>query len=257
MTDAYDLRSNIKGKAGSQGTLFQVKDKSLLNPEQRWPQGYTPDRLNTVREATRDIRVSPVFASGRSLGELRSGHSHERFDRMIARSTVPTEDLQGLREVDSRAQADHHATYYPREQRIGIRPEIPDHEANLIHELGHHVDNMRARSAETMEGTTRNRIAAVATAHAERDWAARGRPGSPNSTALSNAVASVRYGMGEGYADNYYVEHYRSPGRNGQSPAQGRYEDLQGEHLDTGYPGYRDVRPAPHMGPQFHQGELF
>lgn len=249
MTDAYDLRSNIKGKPGSQGTLFKVKDKGLLNPDQRWPQGYTPERLNAVRDATRDIRISPALGDGHSVGELQSDHSRERFNRTVARSTIPTSDLQGIREVDSRAEATHAATYYPAARRIGIRPELPDHDKNLIHEIGHHVDFSHARQAETLADSTRGRIPDIARAHVERT---RGID-NPNSTQLANAVRDVTYGAREGYADNYYTDHYREPGRKGGRVSTGRYEaNFPGPgEIERRYPGYRDVRPASHMGPQF------
>jgi hypothetical protein len=173
---------------------------------------------------------------------------------MVARSTVPAEDLHGLREVDSRADAHHNATYFPAERRIGIRPELADHDKNLIHEIGHHVDFQRAKQADTLEGTTRNRLPEIARAHVART---RGIE-EPNSSQIANAARDVSYGAREGYADNYYVKHYRGPGRKGERATQGRYEEIQ-DNVGEDYPGYRDVRPAApeHMGPQFHQESLF
>jgi hypothetical protein len=201
MTDAYDLRSNLKGKPGSQGTLFQVHDKGLLNPQQRWPQGYTPERLNTVRDATRDISFRTHAGDPQAPHRQWEHLDREHFAKTVARTTVPAEDLQGL------------------------------------------------RGPPLAPGIAKN--------HAQQYWTDKGNEGRPNTTVRRNVEAHVNLGVGEAVADNYYVKHYRGPGRKAARPTQGRYEDIQGPEGINNYPGYRDVRPGPHMGPQFSDDRLF
>lgn len=270
MSDAYDLRSNIKDKPGSQGTLFQVKDKGLLNPEQRWPHGYTPERLNAVRDAVKDTRFE-TYAGANAADTDRSGKQtavtpqrlwepldRDHFAKTVAKTTVPADDLKGITEVNHKITMPHAlAEYRPASRSIGWSGAKASADRDLVHEIGHHVDNMRSRDAETMEGTTRNLTAGIAPKHVQEYWEGKGRTGEPNETVRASVTRSVSRGIAEGYADNYYTEHYRGPGRKHERASQGRYEDIQTEEsLNDGFPGYRDVRPAQHMGPQFSQEAL-
>jgi hypothetical protein len=260
MTDAYDLRSNLKGKPGSQGTLFQVHDKGLLNPQQRWPQGYTPERLNTVRDATRDISFRTYAGDPQAPHRQWEHLDREHFAKTVARTTVPAEDLQGLRGVNADHGKDNYAEYRVAKREIGWGIRKPEADGNLIHEIGHHVDNMRSREADPMSpapGTTAALAPGIAKNHAQQYWTDKGNEGRPNTTVRRNVEAHVNLGVGEAVADNYYVKHYRGPGRKAARPTQGRYEDIQGPEGINNYPGYRDVRPGPHMGPQFSDDRLF
>jgi hypothetical protein len=235
VTEPYDMRSNIKGKPGSQGTLFQVKDKGLLNPQQRWPRGYTPERQAEVSAALEPTKVHP---SGRVYPPRRADEVRARITDAISRSTVPTEHLAGLREVHDQPQQGHEATYWPGRKHLAVNmfakhenrgvlgdephgSTEPDAGAkNLIHELGHHRD---AATRETMEHVRSNKAILYAKNGRGRDDAA------------------------EAVADNYYTEHYRGPGRKGAQATQGRYEDTG---LADTMPAYRELRPAM-QGAQF------
>lgn len=242
MTDAYDMRSNIKGKPGSQGTLFQVKDKGLLNPQQRWPRGYTPERSREVGQML-DLHTN-VSPTTKVYPPRRATEVRARLQDAISRSTVPAEHLAGLREVHDQPEPTHDATYWPGRQTLAVNlfgrhenrgvmgdepygSTEPDAGAkNLIHEIGHHVD-----FTQTRESARHNR---------------------ENKNVLYAANGRGYHDAGEAVADNYYVEHYRGPGRKGAPPTQGRYEDTGlADHM----PAYREVRPlqtqqfeAPHAG---------
>jgi len=251
MGEAYDLRSNIKDKPGSQGTLFQVKDKGLLNTKRRWPQGYNPERLNEVRQATQSTRFASISAENPPV-------EREHVNRLLAKSTAPASDLRGIRQIHNEPAPLHAATYWLRSKTLGIDLSRPGADRNLIHEIGHHADEEHARHVETLEGTTRNVVAGVAKRYADTDRAARGEVGEPNSSEQSMAANRVRSGVREAVADNYMEKHYRTGGRNSQPVAGGAYqENFAPEHLDRNYPGYSDVRPHRTLGPQFQQGTLF
>lgn len=247
MTEPYDLRSNIKGKPGSQGTLFQVKDKGLLNPQQRWPRGYGPERQGEIRGALDKVDVK--------------GQAHNLFEEqdraqlthVIAKSTIPASDLHGLTEIHGRPAEGTQATYWPQARKIGVDLSHQDADRDLVHEIGHHVDQMHGlRDAPLRGATVKNAVA---------DRSTRGVDGAPTSTDLAYARDRVSYGVREAVADNYYVKHYKTGGRKPQGAEQGRYEDnFTPETLDKKYPGYSDVRPQPgfsNLNNMQFQGKLF
>jgi hypothetical protein len=235
MSEPYDLRSNIKGKPGSQGTLFQVKDKGLLNSALRWPRGYTPERQAEVRDV---LSKTPVDAPpGVNPHENRA-----RVEDVIARSTIPVrKDVRhadahmGLQQIHGAMAPGTEGTYWPHQRRVAIDLRHPEGERNLVHELGHHADNIH--------GETNSR--AIAHMQKTDDW-------------TGNTIS----GMGEAVADNYMEEHYRTRGRSPQAVSGGRYEEnYTPSVLARKVPGYTSIRPAVRfsdkMGPQFKQGELF
>lgn len=243
MADAYDLRSNIKNKPGSQGTLFQVKDKGLLNPQQRWPRGYTPERQREVSQAL-DLHTS-VFPTTKVYPPRPATEVRARLQDAISRSTVPPEHLAGLMRVHDQPEQGHEATYWPGRRELAVnmfgkhenRPfmageEAPGHTEpdngakNLIHEIGHHVDHMVTRESAELNRTNKNIL-----------YASNGRG---------------YMDAGEAVADNYYVEHYRGPGRKGARATEGRYEQ---SGLADRMPAYREVRPAPLQNQQFDTGQ--
>ncbi len=253
--EAYDLRSNIKGKPGSQGTLFQVKDKGLLNPAQRWPRGYTPERQAEVRGALSDVPVtSSRIRNVEGLGGVtRSREARARVEDTVARSTIPTEHLSGLTRVHDRPQQGHAATYWPGTHEVGIdmlsgKDKV---DRSLVHELGHHYDTTDPNQNMAVRKQVQDAGAAMAT----KEWEKRpplSRGTGPTGTARIMAEGNVSGGVKEATADNYMVEHYRTRGRNPEPVTSGRYEDNWAPHeREQRFPGYNDVRPPQHMGPQF------
>lgn len=248
MTESWDLRSNIKAKPGSQGTLFQPASKSLLNPQQRWPRGYTPERQNEIREALKDTPVEGRYAPD-------AAHQRARVVDTVARSTVPAHNLRGLSRIDANVKEGTLGTYWPGTQRLAVnmlnRDQWKDDDSGqtLIHELGHHRDFQSGTASAG--GITDEKIEHTAQAM---------NPGREvNTTMKIQADQEIRRGRAEGYADNYMVRNYRTRGRNPQPVTQGAYEQNfpAPEYRNRQYPGYNDIRPpqTPALGAQFHAGQ--
>ncbi len=261
MAEAWDLRSNIKAKPGSQGTLFGIGDKdSVLNPSQRWPRGYTPERKNEVTKA---------LDHGTSVHGTDYIHPlavHARVVDTISRSTMPSEHLRGLRSIEHTAAPGTQGVYYPERRSLHAPVLRSDQQENdtmgkvLIHELGHHHDSQEL-PARSLEGISDEAVVSHAqrTLDARREDAKYPLPAEPNATMRAQARVQVKSGRAEGYADNYMQEHYRTRGRNPQPVTEGMYEINHPEQsIRDNYPGYRDVRPkVEHLGPQFKDGHLF
>lgn len=252
--EPYEYRTNFKNKPNSQGTLFQVQDKGLLNPQQRWPRGYTPERLNDVRGA---LAGTPISYPDRMEDEHEPGDYKEmmsyrpRTFSAIARSTIPTEHLKGITEIGGEPDEGTVGTYTYNERRPGVgRVDVdmthPEAERTLIHEIGHHVDHLTGARKDLLPG--------VAQQHAQRELDADPKASrwhsEPNSTHVHMKKKEVDYGVGEAVADNYLQEHYRTPGRpggggRGEQVHVGAYEEnFTRDELDKKYPGYTDVRPS-------------
>lgn len=241
MSDAWNMQSNIKAKKGSQGTLFQIGNKdSVLNPAQRWPRGYTPERQQAI---SRSLHATKIFGAEPLAGD--DPRKRAQVVDTVARSTVPPGDLYGLKTIHNKPDPGHIATYWPGRREIGIdmdnstvdgEDNIRKDSESLIHEIGHHVDN------STKE--TRDRAFALS-----RDGLEAGR---------------IRAGVSEAVADNYHEKNYRTRGRNPQSDTQGEYEKTfpDPKERDKVVPGYNMVRP-PLQEKQFPsrpdsvQGSLF
>ncbi len=254
MSESYDLRSNLKNKPGAQGTLFQVKDKGLLNPQQRWPQGYTPERLNEVRGALKDTPIVPVGAHQGSMyanparAEGAAARYRDRTTRAVARSTAPAKDLQGIKEIHGETAEGTSGTYWHGTKKIAVDMTLPGADKSLLHEIGHHVDNQTGATAYL-------HAPVAALEHARQFMPSHAAPDAPlTATAISTAQSRVRVGVGEAVADNYYEEHHRSPGRKGKAPDKGLYEE---NGLANKYTGYTNVRPQTPMSPQQFDHALF
>lgn len=255
-----------KGKPGGQGSLFSVGDKdALLNPAQRWPRGYTPERQREVGEALDGpgmVHGRPNVSVVDTRGSSVSNHSFRAWVRgTLARSTVPVEHLRNLDRVDTSPNPDTYGTYWQANRRLAVNPDLPGDKSGvtLLHELGHHHGFGTKEGLETVANAIRPETIAKA-AQTEANKSFRGQTFGPSATDNAMAYAAVRRGANEGYADNYAVEHYRAPGRKGERLEQGAYEsnpNFAGDKLDKHYPGYRDVRPGSHMGPQFSSDTLF
>jgi hypothetical protein len=253
------MRSNIKGKPGSQGTLFQVKDKGLLNPQQRWPQGYTPERLNAVRQELRHTPISapdhmydqPNEDNQREHGVTSFGYP-ERVRREIAKTNIPTEHLRGLKGIHGEPDEGTHGTYWKggaNDRTIGVdmtqadtdKPRFPgfkrtynDIAQTLTHEIGHHVNMTLAPTPHVTK--------MVAQIHAMSDAEGRGVPHTETDTAMQ--YSRVRPGVDEAQADDYLVQYHSTGGRKPKGATEGRYEHNFTEHERLSQsPGYNDVRP--------------
>lgn len=251
MTESnFDLRSNIKGKPGSQGTLFQVTGKSALNPTLRWPRGYSPERQAEVHSALKATPIDPpdYMEDEHEPGDYKALHAYApRVRDTIARSTVPAEHLQGLKYIHGHPDQGTDGTYWPRRRELAVDMNQPEADEVLIHELGHHADAQHLRTSEHAAlrlGQQRAEEKVKADPRLQHHVSETGEV-NVNSTRLVNAVREVSYGVGEGVADNYMVEHYRTRGRRPQPTTQGAYEkNFTRDRLDEKYPGYSEMRPA-------------
>lgn len=231
---SYDMRSNIKGKPGSQGTLFQVTDKSLLNPMQRWPRGYTPERQREVDSALPHVfgmQIPPRESFNDQTGKFDFEYPQARdvVRTAVSRSTVPVEHLQGLTRIGPNVGEGRAGVYWQRGKDIHLDYNRPRHdvERTLIHEIGHHADNMTKPQPEP--GTWRE-------------------PGDKD------------HGIAEAVADNYQQKHFRPLAKHADKPDNTYDTRFTQEHLDRVYAGYTDVRPPKankNLGPQWTQERLF
>lgn len=182
--DQFRYESRIKDKPNSQGTLFQAPS-SMMSDRARYPRGYTPERLASVRKHSKNFN-----SSGQS-----SPFETAQLHQNLARSSAPLGHMRTVGWWDTKpmsmgqdsAGVPDKGGYFRDTREIRLQPEHSSNDV-AIHELGHSVS------------------------------AARGLPHSQYSTPQQK-------GEEEGHAQNYAQEHYRKPGRRGQTlPAQRPHE---------------------------------
>lgn len=148
----WDVRTNMKAKPGSQGTLFQGGSDQMTDA--KWPRHYTPERLHEVRNAV--APRSRVFRDEPYLHEYDTASEERKLIGNIARSTVPGEHLQRLQfspgksaaamtigSGDAEMVAGGLYTKPPSPNpnssaRVRLRRGLADN-AVAIHEIGHHA----------------------------------------------------------------------------------------------------------------------
>jgi hypothetical protein len=228
MAEPYDLRSNIKGKPGSQGTLFQVTDKGLLNPDQRWPKGYTPERKNAVADAVvrpsihvnyrpnhtgddREVRTgtrSTEYSDRKVNYGVVNGEPHVANESRqhvrdlvdnIARSTVPLEHLGGV-------QWRHNAESHLGNNDPGVTTQAHWDRTGDALSKGDPVIRMR-------RGTEGGYVPIHEIGH---------HVSYNEATEHSQYRTGYQQGSEEAFADRYAFEHFREPGsrRTGPQPMQ-------------------------------------
>lgn len=220
----WDVRTNIKAKPGSQGTLFQGGSDQMT--EAKWPRGYTPERLNEVLPSAApyksDVRDTPYEYGG-------SGSERRKLVDNIARSTVPGEHLQRLQ-------------FQPGTSASGMRHSGPN--ADPMVPSG--MYNKRRREFESHQATVK-----LLKGQADRPVAiheighhASQEQGTPHS----DYDTVQKRGQEEAFADNYAQEHYR-PRRGEKYPGVGMYNGGDPDHVRTteffnAYHAHRDYRPV-------------
>lgn len=172
-----------------QMALFR-QDASMLSDKARYPRGYTPERMREVNDALSDTKLGIVevdpfnrrsfTAMSNLLDQNRDANPREeaaKIKETLARSTVPAEDLRGLRGIHTNNAVipEHISGRYETKKNDGrgsifirstmtapkevdyddydssgylepVRQDtgfINDDGQTLIHELGHHVDNKK------------------------------------------------------------------------------------------------------------------
>lgn len=211
----WDVRTNIKAKPGSQGTLFQGGSDQMTDA--KWPRHYTPERLAEAHEA-----VSPskrVLRDRPGMGKYDTNPDTRRLIDTVARSTVPAEHLQRLQfspgklpeemntgSGDAQMTADGLYTR-PRSPRgnahISVRQGMADNPV-AIHEIGHHASFLAGGA----------------------DFGNR-----------------TKMGREEGKADAYAQEHFRD--RRGRSTSFDGYRYMQPDSLRNAefFASYHGTRP--------------
>lgn len=252
MTEAWDMRSNIKAAPGSQGTLFRASHPNLLNPRQRWPRGYTPQRQQEVREALPEAvatlstddphKGAPLVRT--SLQEQEEEGRYARYPKtqaaivdVLARSTMPVHEIAGIRRIGNNPPTNAAGSYRPSIGDLDIDFQRPTWPATLLHEMGHHADNVNATTDQ----------------HLETHY--------PDSAVRRASNKGVAEAIADNYMDQHYVPHPRERKQGIQSAADvpgAGYDRRFTEHvLSRDYHGYHDVRPVSHegrnLGPQFQQ----
>jgi len=207
-----------------------------------WPRGFSPERRSEVLEAMPPVRGGgydpdtskrirdEMRASAMEGGPggiegsptaMRHNEGHQRRTaEMIARSSVPTEDLRGVSKISWHKPRDITGgvgQYDPADSTIGIAGGegggvLPGRESTLVHEIGHHVSR---------------------------------REGNPHAPGMSRDPQ--QRGQEEGYADRYSAQHARShPGKDmrasGYPWGQQYYPTGSGAELDFAL-GYEKTNP--------------
>lgn len=168
--DEWDLRPNIKSKPNSQGTLFSG-GVSQMPPEKRYKRGYTPDRMQEVTNAVQ------FPERNYSHDVQRDFYNRAVVKESIARSTAPATDLQGLtvRVLPHRgAIIGGGRGVYEEDTQTAMIAQHASNDQTVIHEIGHHVSNVRSGGTNYGPGTPADR------------------------------------GREEGFADRYADEHFRA-----------------------------------------------
>lgn len=186
---SWDMRSNIKPKPGSQGTLFQGSSDQMTDA--KWPRHYTPERLHQVREA-----VAPRQRAFRDdMHEYDTAGETRKLIDNVARSTVPAEHLQRLQfspgrsasdmltgsgDVEMTAAGKYNKPLSANPNSVGVirllRGAAEDPVA--IHEIGHHASHLFGAMTYGSR-TEQGREEAKADAYAEEHF--RDRRGRPTS----------------------------------------------------------------------------
>lgn len=197
---SWNLTSNMKAAAHSQGTLFSGGTQERTDTS-RYPRGYTPERQEQVRSAL-------------SKTSLPAGRSGRLMQDAIARSRLPASALSGIKSIGEMPK-DNAALgyYYPNKKAITVVPgtthdraagrlasfsSVPGTamlhayaEQNLIHEIGHHIDHQTNRSRHVATQLVRS--------GEDRD-------------ALTSGGRSFK-GLAEGFADRVALDNYRQDPR--------------------------------------------
>lgn len=189
----WDVRTNMSPNPGAQGTLFSG-GKKYSSPE-RYPRGYTPDRLHGVLEAAGDVRVEHPYSYG-TEAQRKAGDKHMQAPKAhyidtLARSTVPTEDVAATSHsvahddmslVQGNGAAGIHMNLQSGSQVITKAAHVGNR--TPIHEIGHAVS-------------------------------------SRDSTDHSRYSNDDQQGHEEAYADDYAITHYRDRRGNSDWSATG------------------------------------
>jgi hypothetical protein len=152
----------IKNKPNAQGTLFQGGADQMTD-KARYPRGYTPDRMNNVRDQVQVRSVNwglgdqQARQNGGQYNPLHNpwspGHTAQLVHEPLARSSMTGAQMRGM-SVEVHAQPHDRGKgllgqYDSMTKKVSIYPH-PNHDdegadndmasSTLLHEAGHHAD---------------------------------------------------------------------------------------------------------------------
>lgn len=218
----WDVRTNLKAKPGSQGTLFQGGSDQMTDA--KWPRGYSPERLHEVKAAV--LPDKRILADEPHMYPFDTNREKRKLVDNIARSTVPVHHMLGVQFQPGQtslamSSSDPHDSAVPgglyeeRSKQWNEPATIKLHEGvadrpTAIHEIGHHV-SQETGTPHSAYGNTRQR------------------------------------GEEEAFADNYAQQHYR-PRRGEKFQGVGMYNGGEEDHVRThqffeAYHAHRDYTP--------------
>lgn len=155
----------------------------------RWPRGYTPERMDEVRKALPESNVRDLGRPARHLSPVQFPQRQRQIYDTLARSTVPTEAFSdamistgshvGIEDrrkvkghhVGSRSKGTSQANVFERtkQQKRWRNPsaEQESREKTLIHEIGHHVSDGQFGP---YQGATKKKEEAFARGYEREHW---------------------------------------------------------------------------------------
>lgn len=237
----FEMRTNIKARPGSQGTLFQGGKPA---PQHRWPRGYSPTRMAQVAGAlihggggvsvTADkdavLNSEATGISHPHLNVFSGNHTRRLMLEPIARADIPAPYVAALSGgIHLRVHGDtpqgEAAHYNPETRTINVnrqvwhapeRVQLAQADATLVHEMGHHIDfvhnayaydAMSRRHPQGFEG-----IRGMLEANADRAMVERFRNDPRNQRKTGFDVSSHTYGR-RGYDSHLRQSGYVDPGK--------------------------------------------
>ena len=237
---SWDLRTNIKSSAGSQGTLLRG-DQFELNQAKRWPRGYDPERQAEVREAV----VGRLSQRDPLSDNNRFGPTRRDLIDTVARSTSPAEHFQDIQFAPGQRPWRYNSTIFDgRMSAPNVAGEYHPHGPNGDVPLDEYEDSGRTHSANPTAPTV------LIQAGYERDVTPIHEIGHHVSTISDTEHSPFRtarqQGQEEAYADEYAQQHYRD--RRGKSIEVEEYPGARSRGLDF-HDAYHQARRTQHWAP--------
>jgi hypothetical protein len=263
--EKFQPRPDPRQRAGRQSHLWDEK-QTKPRPSLRYQRGYTPERMNEVRQLPIDIEPGEASSGAAFTGQGAERHVHE----VIARSTTPArevshplwaygeeknpDDVWSLKIATGRNLSDIGATGtysqgsdYGRGQ-ISLGEQEKEHAAgqSLIHEMGHYrsanIEHTNAYETPTQKGKEE--------ARADDNLVERWRPDPRDLRRGSRAAAKVERIEGDQEKDQVYRKELRGLKENAalSKPAMPVYEHqsaFQGSGGKVAAKAYTRARRTP------------
>lgn len=201
------------GKYPQQGTLFRAPKP--VNP---WPRGYTPERMQEVRDSVLVGAEGSVTAAPFKPGQYTGHAGPDQLLQTIARSTAPMDDIAPNAFTDSIGRRHGRA-------EIGIRPGYGGQHS--FDSYGNSRMNVGHKSGDSVMHELGHRASFMA------------------MTEHSDVASPEHLGQEEAFADDYRATHFRRDPRDGPEEYTGQvsaYESRDGwkGYVRGRFPGQRN-----------------